>query len=389
MPSGAAVKKAKRSPKKRATRKVVKKAKSKKSAPKLLVRTSERGNWKRCRWLWDQNYNLRLKPIQESPALRFGTLVHEALEVRYPPGKRRGEHPARAFEKIYARNLKEAEDEWGTFADDEWVDALDLGVYMLEGYVDKYGKDEEWEVIASEMTFQVPVYLDLSLLTDQNKLLIGLLGLPEAVLEGKEPLFYYVGTMDGVWKNRQDGGVRVTDYKTTKNDAIKEGQGKLKLDEQGTAYWTWGCDWLISEKILKPRDREALDGMLYTFLRKAKRDNREQDAEGYYLNLDGSRSAKQPSPRFHRELIYRSESERDKARARVINEVLEMMLVRAGFLEAYKNPDTGSNGHCGWCPQRDVCELHEAGADWETLSEVTMVEWDPYDAHEIKWAENR
>jgi hypothetical protein len=88
-------------------------------------------------------------------------------------------------------------------------------------------------------------------------------------------------------------------------------------------------------------------------------------------------------------LIYRSESERDKARARVINEVLEMMLVRAGFLEAYKNPDTGSNGHCGWCPQRDVCELHEAGADWETLSEVTMVEWDPYDAHEIKWAENR
>jgi hypothetical protein len=394
MPSSAAVKKAKRAPKKRGSGKVVKKSKPKKSASKLLVRTSERSNWKRCRWLWDQNYNKRLKPLQESPALRFGTLVHEALELRYPPGKRRGPHPARAFEEIYARNLKEAEEDWGTFADDEWTDALDLGVYMLEGYVEKYGKDEEWEVIASEMTFQVPVYLPKD---DPNPLIAILFEaklLTAAQVLGEEPLFYYVGTMDGVWKNRQDSGVRVIDYKTTKNDAEKEGKGKLKLDEQGTAYWTWGCDWLINEKILKPRGIEALDGMLYTFLRKAKRDDREQDAQGYYLNQpkkDGTqeRSAKQPSPRYHRELIYRSESERDKARNRAINEVLEMIAVRAGLMEAYKNSETGANGHCGWCPQRDVCELHEAGADWEELRDLTMVLWDPYDAHEIKWAENR
>lgn len=387
MPSAVGSKKAKPRPKKRAT----KKAKPGKTTSKILVRTSERSNWKRCRWLWDQNYNHRLKPIQESPALRFGTLIHEALELRYPPGKRRGPHPARTFEEIYERNLKEAEAEWGTFADDEWVNALDLGVYMLDGYIDKYGKDEEWEVIASEMTFQVPVSVP-DYLHEQNALLQELserqLITPEQFF-GKEPLFWYVGTMDGVWKNRQDGGVRVTDYKTTKNDAEKEGKGKLKLDEQGTAYWTWGCDWLINEKILKPRGVEALDGMLYTFMRKAKRDDREQDAEGYYLNKNGERSSKQPSPRFHRELIYRSESERDKARARVVAEVLEMMAARAGILDAYKNPETGANGHCGWCPQRDVCELHEAGADWEELRDLTMVEWDPYDAHEIKWAENR
>lgn len=381
----------KRPVKKPGRKKAVKKSKPA-EASKLLVRTSERGNWKRCRWLWDRNYNQHLKPIQESPALRFGTLVHAALEDRYPTGKRRGPHPARRFEELYAANLKEAEEQWGTFADDEWTNALDLGVYMLDGYVDKYGKDEEWEVIASEMTFQVPVYLppDAIKIYPLAKALwnLGVLTVQQAEA-ATEPLFYYVGTMDGVWKNRQDGGIRVIDYKTTKNDAVKEGQGKLKLDEQGTAYWTWGCDWLINEQILKPRQMQALDGMLYTFLRKAKRDDREQDDEGYYLNKDGTRSAKQPSSRFHRELIYRSESERDKARERVTNEVLEMLAVRAGILEAYKNPDTGANGHCGWCPQRDVCELHEAGADWETLSDVTMVEWDPYDAHEIKWAENR
>lgn len=380
---------AKRRPKKPGRKPIKKPKRASKQQPKLLVRTSERLNWKRCRWLWDRNYNQRLKPIQESPALRFGTLVHAALEDRYPKGIRRGPHPARAFEKRYEADLKAAEKEWGTFADDEWVEALDLGVYMLEGYVERYGKDEEWEVIESEMTFQVPVYLP----QDFNHPLLPILAKAElltaAQLTGTDPICYYVGTMDGVWRNRQDKRIRIIDYKTTKNDAVKEGQGKLKLDEQGTGYWTWGCDWLINEKIIGPRQVQALDGMLYTFLRKAKRDDREEDSEGYKLNQDGTRSGRQPSPRYHRELIYRSESEREKARIRFINEVLEMMAVRAGVLEAYKNPETGANGHCGWCPQRDVCELHEAGVDWETLSELTMTEWDPYSVHEIRWAEQR
>lgn len=390
MPSKTSTKKPKRSPKKpRNKKRATRPKKRTQTDNKLLVRTSERSNAKRCKWLWDRGYNDRLKPIQEAPALRFGTLVHAALEERYPIGKRRGPHPARVFEKLYEADLKQAERDWGTFADDEWVEALDLGVYMLEGYVDKYGKDEEWEVIASEMTFQVPVYIPDDF---DAPLLMALLNrgvITQKQVEGKEPLFYYVGTMDGVWKNRMDGRIRVIDYKTTKNDAVKEGQGKLKLDEQGTAYWTWGCDWLINEKILGPRQVQALDGMLYTFLRKAKRDDRDQDADGQYLNKDGSVSKNQPSPRFHRELIYRSESEREKARERVVHEVLEMLAMRNGVLAVYKNPETGSNGHCGWCPMRDICELHEAGADWELLRDATMTTWEPYDAHEIKWAENR
>jgi hypothetical protein len=391
MPSKKVAKRPKRVSSKRKPKKLVKPKPKKLAVPKLLVRTSERSSFKRCRAMWDWTYNDRLKPIQESPALRFGTLVHAALEERYPKGKRRGPHPARAFEKIFDANLKKEEREWGTFADDEWIDARDLGVYMLEGYVDEYGKDEEWEVLASEMTFQVPVYFhdgaldhaavaevfDPSRKADQE------------ILAGVRPLFWYVGTLDGLWKNRQDGAIRVNDYKTCKNDAQKEGQGKLKLDEQGTAYWTWGVDYLIAKKILGPRNEEALDGMLYTFLRKAKRDDRERDDEGYYLNQDGTRSKKQPLPRFHRELVYRSESEREKARLRVVEEVLDMMAIRKTGIGAYKNPETGSNGHCGWCPMRHVCELHEAGADYEELIESEMTTWDPYDAHEIKWAENK
>lgn len=370
---------------KRVRRKPVKKVKRKKKPAPLLVRNSELSNWDMCPWLWDRSYVKRLKPIQEGPALRFGTLVHAALEERYPKGVRRGPHPVKTFERLYAENLKEAEDKWGMFADDEWTDAHDLGVYMLEGFVEKYGKDEEWEVIASEMTFQVPVYLP----EDFTHPLLPLLNLSAAVLTGQEPLFYFVGTMDGVWRNRMDKRIRVIDYKTTKNDAEKEGQGKLKLDEQTNGYWSFGCDWLINELVLKARAFQALDGMLFTFLRKAKRDDREQDEHGYYLNNDGTRSKKQPSPRFHRELVYRSEFERENYRLRVLNKVVTTMAARAGIFPISKTPKTGTNGHCGWCPQRDVCELHEANADWETLSDVTMTSWDPYDAHEIKWAENR
>jgi hypothetical protein len=383
VPSAAQSRKPKRKAKKPKLKKVVKKPKQ----HKILVRTSERTTYNRCAKLWDWNYNERLKPIQESPALRFGTLIHAALEERYPKGKRRGPHPARAFEKIYEADLKQNEKEWGTFADDAWVDAQAMGIYMLEGYVEKYGKDEEWEVIESEMNFQVPVFFpdDPALIERGVRC-----KLPSAVLEGKVPFFWYTGTMDGVWKNRQDNRIRVNDYKTCKGDAIKEGQGKLKLDEQGTAYWTWGVDWLINETILKPRSLQALDGMLYTFLRKATPDDRDQDADGYYLNNDGSISKKQPSPRFHRELVYRSNSEREKARQRACEQVMDMCEIRAGIKQAYKSPETGSNGHCGWCPQRDVCELHEAGAPGvDTLIETTMTTWDPYDAHEIKWAENK
>lgn len=351
--------------------------KTKPKQPQRLIRTSERTNFKRCRWMWDRGYNDRLKPIVERPALRFGTLIHAALEKRYPPGIKRGPKPAETFQKLYAKELKEVEAKWGfRDADGEWSDALGLGVDMLEGYVETYGRDEDWEVIASEMTFKVPVY---GRQEDSG------LWVPSVKGEsGSKVLFHYVGTMDGVWKNRMDGGVRINDYKTTSKDPTKEGGGKAVLDEQATAYWAWGVDWLIAKKILKPRDQQALDGMLYTFLYKAKRDERTVDAHGHALNKDGTVSRRQPTPRFHRDIVYRAEHDRNEARQRAIQEVGEMNMVKAGTLQPYKTPETGAMGHCSWCQFNDICELHEVGADWEALRDATMEEWEPYGAHEIK-----
>jgi hypothetical protein len=356
--------------------------KSQPGPPPPMVRTSERSSFKRCVQQWQWGYVEGLKPRDEAPALRFGSLVHKALEVRYPPGIKRGPKPAETFEKAYHAELKEAEKLWGfRDADEEWESALDLGVDMLEAYVEEYGRDEEWEVIASEMTFKVPIYTPFIERPGEGE---GYLQLDGSLSARKRVLFYYVGTMDGVWKSRMDGGVRINDYKTTKGDPERESEGKT-FDEQSTAYWTWGVDWLIKKKILKPKDQEALDGMLYTFLRKAKRDERPQNADGYYLNKDGSVSQKQPPSLFHRALIYRGETDRENARQRATEDAMEMARVRRGDRAVTKSPGTGyPDMQCKACQFRDMCELHEVGADWEALRDAMMTIWNPYDAHEVK-----
>lgn len=329
------------------------------SAP--LLRTSERTTFKRCMWQWDRNYNDRIKPRQSSPPLRFGTLIHKALEKRYPVGVRRGPHPARTFEKLYAADIEEVERVWGfRDSDEEWGSALEIGVNMMEKFVDHYGKDEEWRVLGSELTFKVPVRDG-----------------------GRRPLFYYVGTLDLVVQHRVSGRVRIWDWKTTKSDPTKEAQG-LTLNEQASAYWTWGVEYLRRRRLLKPKQLQALDGMVFSFMRKAKPDDREQNAKGQYLNKrDGSVSKKQPPPMFLRTTVYRGEEERRQAAARAVQEFYDMEAVRNGERVAYKTPGSPPNSHCGWCGYRDICELHETGADWQALRDATMEEWDPYAAHEI------
>jgi hypothetical protein len=360
----------------------------------IMLRTSERSSYKRCQQAWKWGWVDRMKPQVEAPALRFGTLIHAALEERYPKGKKRGPHPAKTFERLYEEELKEAQEEFGFWdGDGEWANALEIGVDMLNGYVDTYGRDEEWEVLHSELPFQVPVFVTCPRCDGKGKVQTSRSGWDHCQACGRSGKVYrytYVGTIDGVWKNRMDGGVRLQDYKTCKNDAVKEARGKT-LDEQATAYWTWGVDALIRMDILPERELRLLDGMLYTFLRKAKRDTRPQNAEGHYLNKDGSVSAKQPPANFHRELVYRSEAERERARARALAEVEEMEMKRRRLAVNPEDPSVYKSPHfinCPMCQFRDICELHEIGEDWQSMAKVTMRTWEPYSAHEIREGEH-
>lgn len=362
----------------------------------LSVRTSERTTWKRCRQQWDWGYVKLLKPRTDAPALRFGGLIHLALEKRYPPGIKRGPHPARSFEKFFDADLLEAEERWGfRDSDGDWANAKELGVAMLEAYVKEYGKDDRYKVIASERTFKVPV------LNSKGKV-----------------AFYYVGTIDGVWEDRQDKAKLLNDYKTTKNNP--EDLDYLALDDQADAYWTWGVDALYAEGVLKPKDK--LKGMIYTYLRKGMPDTRPMNAAGQRLNKPkkdalvkaadnlglvtkgltveqliflleeqkvdtsqmGEVSERQPAVLFHREKIFRSEVEREFARPMAFAEAKEMNQARRGQLAIYMNPGGAPPmNNCRFCAYKELCEIMKIGGDVDAMIKATMKPWDPYDAHEI------
>jgi len=333
-----------------------------------LLRTSERTTYKKCEFLWWLIYENKLQPQTEMPALRFGSLVHKALAAYYVPGVKRGVHPARAFEKAYEEDAKHNSEIFGMRVDEEdrWVNALELGVAMLENYVSEYGKDDRWEVLVTEMPFRVLVSHEVRIDAWPHSKVV--------------PWFWYTGVLDGVWRDRMDKTLWIPDHKTTAGI----GDSKLKylqVDDQAGAYWSWGVQFLREQGMLGPK--QQLNGMMYNFLRKALPDERASkivNGKRVYVNLDGSISKKQPSPYFLRQPIFRDEFDRAEAQRRSLIDQHRLELLRSGELEISKNPGMFT---CPTCSMRDVCELHETGNDWKTFLKQTTKPWDPYAEHEV------
>jgi hypothetical protein len=295
-------------------------------------------------------------------ALRFGTLVHKALELYYKPGRKRGPHPAKTFERIYHEDAKAHLDAgFSVWDDEEWVDALPLGIAMLNGYVQRYkDEDAEYEVISSEQTFQVPVRVPA-----YN-------GVPAFTA-------WAVGTFDGVWRHLTTKRFSFKEFKTATAISLDG----LSLDEQAGMYWTYGPRWLKRRGMLAPDDNIA--DIIYTFLRKSAPDpSARTDAEGHVLNKDGSVSKRQPAPYFARVPVYRDEADRLRMHERIKAEAREMWQAHAGQLYLYKNPGYLLVPNCRGCPVREACEVHEAGGDWSSVLDMTTVTWDPYEAHELR-----
>jgi len=300
-----------------------------------------RAAFKRCRYQWSFRYMDKLEPKIAAPPLRFGTLIHSALEVYYPPGVKRGPHPAKTFERLYELELETARGMGFKDEDGKWHDAAHLGVEMLEHYVEQYGKDDEWKVIATEQRFTVPVLDPIT----------------------GERVGTYVGVLDNVLEHRGTQQIWFRDHKSAKSIDTSY----LAMDDQSSGYWTFGPDWLEEQGILKPGQK--LMGIEFNFLRKAERDTRPKNAKGQYLNQDGSVSKVQPSPHFLRQPSYRGEHERELTRQRVAEEIREIKLVKAGKLSLLKTPD---KIHCKFCDVKDICELHETGSDWEEMKRLIM-----------------
>lgn len=319
----------------------------------ILVRTSERQSFLTCRHQWYWGWVKKYRAPQLDPKLVFGDLVHQALAKYYIPGTKRGVHPAETFEQLIEK-LGDQQDLM-LWSDERILDMADLGIPMLERYVEHWHEaDKEYEIVSSEQVFQVPI----------------------GRIDGRR--VYYVGTVDGVWKNRATKKLRFLETKTTteiKMDA-------LPMDEQVGAYWTFGPRWLRLQGILK--SGEQLDGILYNWLRKAvPNPDDEYDEQGRKLNKNGSISKRQPAKFFYRHPTHRGEAEAKRVKERVRNEVRDMLQAASDPDHyVYKNPGPQFRPNCQFCGFRDPCELHETGNDWKAYIDHAFIQWNPYSAHD-------
>lgn len=307
----------------------------------LFLSVSQRSSFKKCRWAWQWRYLRGVEPKVSAPPLRFGSLIHKALEIYYPPGVKRGPHPAKTFRKVYDAELKEQMGFGFRDEDGKWEDARELGVLMLNGYVEQYGGDHEWEVIASEQEFEAQIL---------NR-------------HGAQ-IATAVGVVDGIWKHRVTREYAIVDHKAVAQIVTKH----LNMDEQSGQYWTYGFSALVLNGIIS--DDIVLSHILFNFLRKQRPDERPKDpVTGQCLNQDGTISKQQPAPLFLRQKSYRDGADMEMMRHRTAQEAREILLVHKKKLSLLKSP---SQFNCATCGVREICELHEVGQDWKAMAKSTL-----------------
>lgn len=315
-----------------------------------LMRTSTRTSFARCQQQWKWSWLDSLESNDPSTALRFGTLAHKALERWYIPGLKRGEHPAETWDEVYHTEAEKHGD-MGVYDEDTggMADAYELGVQMMEDYVECYGTEPWLEIVAVEQPFEI------------------------LITSGGEPVCIYCGTFDAIGYDHEELCYLVLEHKTAATISTRH----LALDEQANSYWAFSSYWLNDNY-----DEDAeLNHILYNFMRKGKRDDRPTNAQGQALNKDGSVSKRQPPPRYHRERVFRGPYERHKVLERIVKQATAIEWVRENPEELYKTPGSGPQSHCNWCAFQDACELEESMADWEEMLKMTTRPWDPFEGH--------
>lgn len=366
-----------------------------------MLRTSERKDFKRCpqRWWWGWREGLKPRGSDRTP-LWFGTGVHLGLAEWYVPGRKRGIHPAETFAKyakdsLHTIKMQDATDE----AVAEYEDGAVLGEILLNAYVERWGEDESWDFIQAEKPFS----LDVPWPGNDRQ------GLYDVDPADNSLLLVYKGTWDGVYRDLDDGKVKLLETKT----AAQISTSHLTLDDQAGSYWAIAGHALRAEGLLGPKER--IHGITYNFLRKGKPDERPKDAEGYACNKPvkadyaaaleergitvnpkdkletladvtrnlgitvlGERSKNQPPPLFIREQVWRTAPERTSQLRKIQDEGVAMQAYRDGTLPLIKNPTRD----CSWdCKFFQMCELQDRGGDWQIFKKAAYRVEDPYADH--------
>lgn len=366
-----------------------------------LLRQSERTSFRRCTQAWWWGYREGLTPRKiDSGAAWFGTGIHLVLAEWYIPGVKRGRDMLETWEE-YTRGSYETIRVQPDFGEEEFAnyeDARMLGEDMIRQYIEKYGTDDRWEVIAVEKRFSV-------LIPHPNRAV-------------RRAIANNVGTFDLVIRDRATGRIYIVDHKTCKAFEYMH----LTIDDQGGSYVSVGTHFLRQEGLIG--EKEVVRGIQYNFLRKQKKDVRPENSQGEKLNkpekkhyakalslddvnwegedkteaeymkmtlaklqeeaedrelvVGGEVSKNQPQPNLYRHVVDRTTRERNRQITRIGTEVSIMNKFRSGKLPLYKNPTKD----CTWqCDFFELCELDEKSGDVEDLKKMMYTTRDPYMDH--------
>lgn len=346
------------------------------------IRNSERGTFAKCpqRWWWA--WREGLVPKETAKPLWFGTGIHLALAHYYGPGKKRRKDFIDVWRQYADEEAEYVRVNIGGLDEDVWMEARTLGEVMLTGYVKEYQHDRHWDVIATEQSFEVSIpYLDGS------------------------GHFILNGTFDGVYRDKNDGKIKLMEHKT----AATISTGHLPMDNQAGTYWMVAQTVGRDQGWLGPK--ENISEITYNFLRKGLPDDRPKDAQGYATNKPlkahyaaalglegklptlevlaemaserglvvlGDRSKVQPAKLFERHPVRKTPAQRRKQLERMQDDMEVMRLYVDGRLRVTKHAGRDT---CPFCPFKEMCELHETGADWEEFKRALYRRADPYADH--------
>ncbi len=286
--------------------------------------------WRDCRRKHRLKYIDGWRPIQESEALRFGTLVHVGLEAWWKDdGSGRLVAAAEAMEGRGADPFEQA-----------------AAMELMAAYDARWGADDRYEVLGVEETFFAPVIN------------------PETGASSRTWLA--AGKLDGRLRDRLTGELLILEHKTTTeniSDPADPYWAKLGMDSQVSHYYigaeTFGhaAEGCLYDVLLRPRMKPlratpeearkyTKDGRLY-----ANQRDRDETAEEYAARVRADIEA-DPAKYFQRKLIARTDSDIRDYLADLWAE--GRMMLEAELAErAPRNPD--SCHRFGTCAFWDAC----------------------------------
>jgi predicted RecB family nuclease len=277
----------------------------------IVCSYSELDSYRQCQLKHRIGYFERWRVAETtSPALNRGKLFHSVIEEHYLMQRlaQRGELTEARFTEGKQKIIELLHDENGN--QDEHQERVQ---WMYDGYLEHYGVDPNWKVIAVEHK------LEEFLPTDKG-------GTSRIKLKG---------TIDLIVKDREMGGLWIVDHKTCKN--LPKGR-ETDLDDQFGIY-----QWLLRKR------GNDIRGIIYNAVRTEKLKTRDMDSD----------------ERFKRIITVRTDRELDSIAVEAYQHLRRAWTDGLAGTPAPRSPNGDT---CRWrCDYTEVCLAGRKGTDMRAM----------------------